>query len=68
MCSTCESQLDFLRDDSIRFAEYAKEAGVEVYCKVWKGMFHCFPLLAPAFPEATQALNEVCEFIRVKLS
>lgn len=56
-----------LRDDSIRFAEKAIQAGVEVKIKVWKGMFHCFPLLAPLFPEATEALNETCVFLREKL-
>jgi len=56
-----------LRDDSTRFAERAVQAGVEVQCRVWKGMFHCFPLLAPMFPEATEALDEVCKFIWIKL-
>ncbi|KUG03906.1 lipase/esterase [hydrocarbon metagenome] len=52
-----------LLDDSVRFAQKAKEAGVEVHLHVWEGMFHCFPLLAPMFPEATRAMDEVCEFI-----
>nr|WP_320026908.1 alpha/beta hydrolase fold domain-containing protein [uncultured Acetobacterium sp.] len=52
-----------LRDDSTRFAQKAKDAGVEIQIKVWKEMFHCFPLLAPMFPEATEALEEVCQFI-----
>lgn len=52
-----------LRDDSTRFAQKAKDAGVEIQIKVWKNMFHCFPLLAPMFPEATAALEEVCQFI-----
>jgi len=56
-----------LLDDSVRFAEKAREAGVEVSLKVWKGMFHCFPLLAPRFEEATKALDEACQFIREKL-
>ncbi|MDP4134118.1 MAG: alpha/beta hydrolase fold domain-containing protein, partial [Bacillota bacterium] len=56
-----------LRDDSTRLAEKAKQAQVEVHIKVWKGMFHCFPLLAPMFPEATEALNEACQFLRDKL-
>lgn len=51
------------RDDSTRFAQKAKEAGSEIQIKVWKDMFHCFPLLAPMFPEATEALEEVCQFI-----
>lgn len=56
-----------LRDDSTRFAKKAKAAGVDVEIKVWKGMFHCFPLLAPMFPEASEALEEVSQFIRKKL-
>jgi acetyl esterase/lipase len=51
------------RDDSTRFAEKAALSGSAVQIKVWKDMFHCFPLLAPMFPEATAALNEVCQFI-----
>jgi len=57
-----------LRDDSVRFAEKAIQSGVEVKCRVWKGMFHCFPLLAPIFPEATEALDQVCNFILTKLN
>lgn len=52
-----------LRDDATHFAQKAKEAGVEIQIKVWKNMFHCFPLLAPMFPEASEALEEVCQFI-----
>ncbi len=56
-----------LLDDSVRFAKRAEEAGVEVHLHVWDGLFHCFPLLAPMFPEATQALDEVCAFVHEKL-
>lgn len=56
-----------LLDDSVRLAERLKEAGVETHIRVWDGLFHCFPLLAPAFPEATEALEEVCAFLRQKL-
>lgn len=56
-----------LRDDSVYFAERAKQADVEIKIRVWKGMFHCFPLLAPMFPEAVEALEETCGFIRAKL-
>ncbi|MHB1294250.1 MAG: alpha/beta hydrolase [Anaerolineae bacterium] len=52
----------------MRFAEKAKQAGVETTLHVWDGMFHCFPLLAPLFPEATQALGEVCDFIQQQLA
>ncbi len=56
-----------LLDDSVRFTKRAEEAGVEVHLHVWDGLFHCFPLLAPMFPEATQALDEVCAFVHEKL-
>ncbi len=56
-----------LRDDSTLFGQKARAAGVEVQIKVWKGMFHCFPLLAPMFNEATEALDEVCQFILQRL-
>jgi acetyl esterase/lipase len=55
-------------DDSLRFAEKAQAAGVDVTLKVGEGMVHCYPLLAPLFPEATEALNEICSFIKKHLS
>lgn len=55
-------------DDSTRFAEKAKAAGVDVTLRVGEGMIHCYPLLAPLFPEATQALDEICAFIKSHLA
>jgi epsilon-lactone hydrolase len=52
-----------LLDDSTRFAAEAAEAGVNVTLRVGEKMIHCYPLLAPLFPEATQALVEICAFI-----
>lgn len=54
-------------DDSVRFAKRAEAAGVDASLHVWEGMFHCFPLLAPMFPEATKAMDEICAFIRYHL-
>ena len=45
----------------------AKTAGVDVTLKVGEGMFHCYPVMAPLFPEASQALIEICDFIRAHL-
>jgi monoterpene epsilon-lactone hydrolase len=56
-----------LLDDATRFAEKAKAAGVEVTLRVEEGMMHCFPLLAPLFPEATQAMHEICSYIRTHI-
>lgn len=63
----CVGGDETMLDDSIAYAEKAKAAGVDVTLKVWDGMFHCFPLMAPLFPEATQALNEICTFIQFHL-
>lgn len=54
-------------DDSTRFAEKAKDAGVDVTLRVGEKMIHCYPLLAPMFLEATQALGEICAFINERL-
>jgi monoterpene epsilon-lactone hydrolase len=31
-------------------------------------MVHCYPLLAPMFDEATEAMNEICDFIKRHLN
>jgi acetyl esterase/lipase len=54
---------DELFDDGLRFYEKAKEAGVEITFKGGEGMIHCYPLLAPMFREATDAMNEMVDFI-----
>jgi epsilon-lactone hydrolase len=54
---------EILLDDSTRFAEKARAAGVDVTLKVGEGMFHCFPVCTPLFPEAKQAMAEICNFI-----
>jgi monoterpene epsilon-lactone hydrolase len=51
-------------DDSTRFAEKARAAGVDITLKVGEGMVHCYPVLSPLFPEATQAMDEICAFIK----
>lgn len=53
-----------LVDDSTRFAEKAMAAGVDVTLRVGEGQIHCYPLLAPMFPEATQGMEEICAFIQ----
>ncbi|MEJ6952614.1 alpha/beta hydrolase [Natronospora cellulosivora (SeqCode)] len=56
-----------LRDDSILFAEKAKKAGVDITLRVGEGMFHCFPAMAPLFPEAKKAMEEICIFIKERV-
>ena len=54
---------DELYDDGVKFAEKARRAGVDVTFRAGTGMLHCYPLLAPMFPEASEAMNEIVEFI-----
>lgn len=58
---------EVLLDDSTRFAEKAKDSGVDVTLKVGEGMFHCFPVCAPLFPEAKEAMDEICTFIKTHI-
>ena len=58
---------EMMRDDSTRFAEKAIQAGVSVTLRVGEGMVHCYPLFAPLFPEATQAMGEICTFIKTHI-
>ncbi len=55
---------DELFEDGEQFARKAKAAGVDVTFRAGEGMIHCYPLLAPMFPEAVQAMGEICRFIR----
>lgn len=57
-----------LLDDSTRFAEKAKAAGVDVTLRVGEGLFHCYPAMSPLFPEARQAMDEICAFIKTHVS
>lgn len=50
-------------DDSTRFAERARAAGVEVTLEVWPEMFHGFQLFAAVLPEAREALDRTAEFL-----
>ena len=55
---------EILLDDAVRYAQKARDAGVDIILRIWPGMVHCFPLLAPLFPEVTQAMQETCAYIR----
>ena len=58
---------DELYDDGEQFAQKAAAAGVNVTFTKGTGMVHCYPLMAPMFPEATEAMNEIVSFIRKHL-
>jgi acetyl esterase/lipase len=55
-------------DDTVNFARKARQAGVEVHLSIWDKMIHAFPILSPLFPEAKEALSEICDYIKRNLS
>jgi len=60
-------EADELFDDGKSFYQKAKAAGVQAHFREGAGMVHCYPLLAPMFPEATEAMDEIRDFIRKHL-
>lgn len=55
---------EVLLDDSTRFAERAKAAGVPVEIEVWEEMIHIWPFFAALLPEARQAIDRMGSFIK----
>jgi len=58
---------EILLDDSIRLAESARRAGVDVELQAWDGMWHVWHLLAAYVPEGERAIRQVGSFIRKHL-
>lgn len=58
---------EMLLDDSMRFAEKARAAGVDIKLDVWPGMWHVWQAFTPFMPEARQAIVEIGEFFRQHL-
>ena len=59
---------DELYEDGEKFYLKAREAEVDITFRAGEGMVHCYPLLAPKFREATEAMNEIVLFIRKHLT
>ncbi len=55
---------EVLIDDSVRVAERAKEAGVEVQLEIWQDMIHVFAAFAEWAPEGQQGIEQIGEFIQ----
>jgi acetyl esterase/lipase len=56
---------DELFDEGEKFYLKAKSAEVDITFRAGEGMVHCYPLLAPMFKEATDAMEEICGFIKM---
>lgn len=54
-------------DDAIALAQKAESANVDVTLDVWRNMVHAFVIMSPLFPEAKQAMSNICEFIKKHL-
>lgn len=54
---------EILYDDSVRFADKARSAGVTVELDVWPGMPHVFQMFAPWLPQAARALSSIGRFV-----
>lgn len=59
---------EMLRDDSVRFAEKARAAGVRVELKVWPVVPHVWQLAVSFLPEARQSLSEASAFLTRELA
>ncbi|MBN2392962.1 MAG: alpha/beta hydrolase [Anaerolineae bacterium] len=57
---------EILLDDTVRCADKAREAGVDVTLEVWNEMFHVFQML-PFFPETKKAVERIAAFVSQRL-
>jgi acetyl esterase/lipase len=58
---------EVLLDDSTRFAERARAAGVDVTLEVWPEMVHVWQASAGFVPESDKAIARIAEFARPRL-
>ena len=58
---------EVLLDDSIRFADKARQAGVDVTLEVWPEMVHVWHASAGYVPESDQAIARIAEYARPRL-
>lgn len=54
---------EVLRDDTLRVAERAREAGVEVTLRMWRGVPHVWQFFAAVLPEARESLSDAVQFM-----
>jgi epsilon-lactone hydrolase len=51
-------------DDSVRFADKARAARIDVELQIWDGMIHVFQLFASELAEARQAIESIAKFLK----
>lgn len=55
---------EVLLDDSIRFADRARKAGIDVTLDIWKDMIHVFQSGASLIPEGQEAVDKIGTFTK----
>lgn len=55
---------EILHDDSTRYAEKARAAGVDVTLEIAQDMVHIWPFFAAILPEGQQAIERIGAFVR----
>lgn len=55
---------EVLLDDALRLERSAKQSGVDVTLKNWRGLPHVFQLFSPFVPEGRSSLQELGSFLR----
>ena len=58
---------EVLRDDAIRIAELAQQAGVPVRVEVYPRMWHVWHLYFSILPQAAHALDDIGQFLKSKV-
>lgn len=58
------SQNEALLDDAYQLAQCARKAGVKVELKIWKDLFHAFPLI-PLLPESHEVIDDIVKFSEI---
>lgn len=59
---------EIIQDDSVRFAQKAKKAGIDITLEVFDEMVHVFQAFADWAPEGQEAIQKIGKFIQEKLS
>ena len=59
---------EILLDDSTRFADQARAAGVAVDLEVWDDMIHVWHAFASVLPEGREAIARIAQYLEPRLS
>jgi acetyl esterase/lipase len=61
-------ECEILLSDSTRFADKAKQAGVDVISEIWPNMFHAWQGFWMVMPEGMEAIEKLSAYVKGKLS